>query len=156
MMILRMSADIEISVDVNQSADKVFSYFTDWPRQGEWMVGTRVEARAAGDLGMGRGVNAEIAGFSGIGPIGFWDTMTVTNWIEGERVDVLHTGWLVRGTGSMIVVKVSEQQCRFVWTEQLDLPFGVVGRWGFAVLRPLFVAGVRHSLRKFAVRAESL
>lgn len=156
MKILRMSADIEIAVDVNQSASKVFAYFTDWPRQGEWMVGTRVEARAAGELGLGRGKNAEIAGFSGIGPIGFWDTMTITNWVEGERVDVLHTGWLVRGTGSMIVEHVDDRRSRFIWSEQLDIPFGVIGRLGFAILKPLFVAGVLHSLKKFARSAERL
>ncbi len=156
MKILRMSADIEISVDVHQSADKVFAYFTDWPRQGEWMVGTRVEARAAGVLGMGRGNGAEIAGFSGIGAIGFWDTMKVTNWVEGERVDVLHTGWLVRGTGSMIVERVSDTQSRFIWSEQLDIPLGWLGLIGFGLLKPLFIAGVRHSLTKFARRAEAL
>jgi len=151
-----MSADIEISVDVHQSADKVFAYFTDWPRQGEWMVGTRVEARAAGDLGMGRGNGAEIAGFSGIGPLGFWDTMTVTRWVESERVDVLHTGKLVRGTGSMIVERVDENSSRFIWSEQLDLPLGWLGRFGFGLLRPLFIAAVRDSLTKFARKAQEL
>lgn len=150
------SSDIEISVLVRREADVVFNYFTDWPRQGEWMMGTRVEARAAGTLGMGRGDGAEIAGFTGLGPLGFWDTMTITSWVEGQRVDVLHTGKVVRGTGSMIVQPIDANTSRFIWTEQLDLPLGWVGAIGFALLKPLFVAAVRASLKKFARAAEAL
>ena len=148
--------DIEVSVHVHREAALVFSYFTDWPRQGEWMMGTRVESRRTGALGMGRGEGAEIAGFTGVGPLGFWDTMTITSWVEGHRVDVLHTGKIVRGTGSMIVEPIDSHTCRFIWTEQLELPLGWFGRFGFAVLKPLFVAAVRASLKKFARTAEAL
>ena len=40
--------------------------------------------------------------------------------------------------------------------EQLELPLGWFGRFGFAVLKPLFVAAVRASLKKFARTAEAL
>lgn len=151
-----MSTDVELAVVVNKPSEVVFSYFTDWPRQGEWMMGTRVEARGAGSLGMGRGDGAVIAGFTGIGPLGFWDTMTVTHWVENQRVDVLHTGRVVRGTGSMIVEPIDEHSCRFIWSEQLDLPLGWLGRVGFALLRPFFLAAINASLKKFGRAAEAL
>ena len=156
MMAKFMITDIEIAVDVAKPAAVVFNYFTDWPRQGEWMMGTRVESRAEGALGLGRGNGAVIAGFTGIGPIGFWDTMTITNWVDGQRVDVLHTGRVVRGTGSMIVESIDESHSRFIWTEQLELPLGVIGLVGFGLLRPLFIAAIRFSLKKFAAAAEAL
>ena len=110
--------DIEVSVHVHCQAALVFSYFTDWPRQGEWMMGTRVESRRTGALGMGRGEGAEIAGFTGVGPLGFWDTMTITSWVDGHRVDVLHTGKIVRGIGSMIVEPIDSHTCRFIWRSE--------------------------------------
>jgi hypothetical protein len=39
----------------------------------------------------------------------------------------------------------------FVWSEQLELPLGAVGRLGWPVVRPLFLAGVRRSLDRFAL-----
>jgi hypothetical protein len=156
MVMKSMTTDIEIAVDVAKPANVVFQYFTDWPRQGEWMMGTRVEARADGTRGFGQGEGAVIAGFTGIGPLGFWDTMTITHWVDDERVDVLHTGRVVRGTGSMYVERVSDSTCRFVWSEQLDLPLGWIGRLGFGLVRPLFIAAIRHSLKKFARSAEAL
>ena len=33
----------------------------------------------------------------GAGPVGFWDTMIITRWEPPYRVDVLHTGAVVRG-----------------------------------------------------------
>jgi len=116
------------------------------------MLGTRVEARTAGDKGMGRGNGAVIAGFTGIGPVGFWDTMTVTEWVDHHKVFVVHTGRVVRGTGEMRVDRFSDTSCRFVWIEDLDLPWGRLGAFGFAILRPVFEAAVKISLRRFARR----
>ncbi len=141
---------IECDVIVNAPVDTVFAAFTDWAQQGEWMVGTRVEVRK----GDGRSVGSELAAWSGAGPIGFWDYMTITRWDDGYRVDVLHTGKVVRGTGTMEVVALPNGRSRFIWSEDLDIPLGVVGRLGFPVVKPGFVAGVRKSLQSFARWAE--
>jgi hypothetical protein len=55
----------------------------------------------------------------------------------------------------MEVVALPGGRSRFVWSEELDLPLGVVGRFGWPVARPLFLAGVRRSLRAFARWVES-
>jgi hypothetical protein len=47
-------------------------------------------------------------------------------------------------------VESREGGATFVWSEDLDLPLGVVGRLGWPLVRPLFAAGVRLSLRRFA------
>ena len=40
-----------------------------------------------------------------------------------------------------------------MWSEQLDLPLGALGRLGWPLVRPAFVAGVRMSLKRFAAYA---
>lgn len=110
------------------------------------MLGTRVEVRS----GDGAGVDSELAAWTGAGPLGFWDTMVITRWEAPYRVDVLHTGRVVKGTGVMEVVALPGGRSRFIWSEELDLPWGVLGRAGWPVARPALRAGVRRSLEKFA------
>lgn len=142
---------VEYSVEVPAAPTEVFAAVVDWGRQGEWMMGTRVSATAAGSEGrLGRGVGAELSAFTGIGRLGFLDTMRITNWDEPHRVDVLHTGRVVRGTGTMLVEPIDDARARFVWSEDLELPFGAVGRLGWSIVRPLFGRGIELSLRRFA------
>ncbi len=145
------SVHLSLDVVVNAPAEAVFDAFTQWANQGEWMLGTRVEVR----VGDGRSQDSQIAGWTGVGPVGFWDTMTITRWEPPYRVDVLHTGAIVRGTGTMEVLVLPEGRSRFVWSEGLDLPLGALGRLGWPLVRPAFVAGVRRSLRKFARLVET-
>lgn len=138
--------EIELSVDVDAPAEAVWAAAVDWDTQGDWMLGTRV----AGTVQGGRGVGGGIEAFTGVGPLGFLDTMVITEWDAPRRCVVRHTGRVVRGGGVFEVVPLGPGRSRFVWSEQLDLPLGLLGRVGFALLRPLFVAGVRLSLKRFA------
>ncbi len=134
---------IKLEVIVHAPAELVWNRLTDWPSQSEWMLGTKV-------TGTGAGVNGEISAFTGIGPIGFLDTMIITRWKPPYRCDVLHTGKIVKGTGSFIVEKIDKNISKFIWIEYLNIPFGFIGRFGFKLVRPLFVLGVQKSLDKFA------
>jgi uncharacterized protein YndB with AHSA1/START domain len=144
-----MPAHVELDVEIAAPPEAVFAAITDWPAQGEWMLGTRVEVRS----GDGRSVGSELAAWTGAGPIGFWDTMVITRWEEPHLVDVVHTGSVVRGTGTM-EVRPAPGGSRFIWSEDLDLPLGALGRAGWPVVRPAFLAGVRASLRKFGKLVE--
>lgn len=137
---------LELVVKVDAPAQFVWDAITDWPRQGEWMLGTRVEQTSPGHNAVG----TTIAAFTGIGPIGFLDTMTVTNWVPPQVCDVVHTGRVVRGTGRFEVRSTGEQSADFIWVEDLELPLGRLGEFGFAFVQPLFLAGIRSSLKKFA------
>ena len=111
------------------------------------MLGTRVDV-VAGD---GCSVGSELSAFTGahLGfPLGFLDTMAITRWEAPYRVDVLHTGRFVRGTGVMEVIALTDGRSRFLWSEDLDLPLGFAGKLGWPLVRPAFVAGVNRSLRK--------
>lgn len=146
-----MTASLELTVDVNAPVEQTWAGATDWARQGEWMLGTRVRGTALGGVGVGGGIEA----FTGLGPIGFLDTMEITVWDPPYRCHVRHTGRVVRGTGEFVVRPRGDGQSTFVWREDLDLPLGALGRLGWPLVRPLFRAGVLRSLRKFAAWVEA-
>lgn len=143
------------TVDVAAPPEQVFAALVDWTSQGEWMlltdvttvdgeaqeVGGRIEARTGLPLPGGR-------------RLGVLDRMTITGWEPPTVVDVRHTGRVVRGTGSF-QVRERDGGSTFVWVETLELPLGALGRLGWPLVKPAFVAGVRLSLRRFARYAES-
>ncbi|GAA4549163.1 SRPBCC family protein [Amycolatopsis samaneae] len=142
--------DLVLSVEVGASAGTTWLALTDWARQGEWMLGTRVEVVE----GNGRSVGSKLAAFTGIAGIGFTDTMEIIGWEPPVRCSVRHLGSLVQGTGAFQVVAKGANRSTFVWAEHLRLPFGPLGRLGWPAVRPAFALGVRQSLRRFARFAE--
>lgn len=95
----------------------------DWRRQGDWMLGTRVRG--------GQGVGAAVVARTAIGPIGFTDTMVITQWYPPHRCVVRHTGRVLRGTGVFEVARRGPQS-ELAWTERLQLPWpasGPFARW---------------------------
>lgn len=136
---------LNLDVTINASVETVFDAFSEWTQQHQWMLGTRVEVRK----GDGRSVGSEIAGWTGAGPIGFWDTMTITHWDRPYRVDVLHTGALVKGTGTMEVIALPGGRSRFIWSEDFVLPLGVLGAAGWPIGKYPLLGGVKKSLTKF-------
>ena len=141
-----MTATLVLRVPVQAPAEEVWAGAVDWDAQGTWMLGTSVRGTAQDGVGVGGGIEA----FTGVGPLGFLDTMVITAWDPPRRCEVRHTGRLVRGTGLFGVEAVTPGTSVFVWREDLELPLGVLGRLGWPLVRPLFAAGVRLSLRRFA------
>jgi uncharacterized protein YndB with AHSA1/START domain len=147
--------ELVLTVDVDAPPEQVFAALVDWTTQGEWMLLTDVRT-VSGDA---QGVGGQIAATTGIPlpggrRLGVLDTMTITSWDPPHAVDVVHTGRVVKGTGSFQVRERSGGST-FVWVENLDLPLGALGRLGWPLVKPGFVAGVRLSLKRFARYAES-
>lgn len=149
----RQPATSHLSLDVVVAAppEAVFAALTQWAEQGRWMLGTRVSVTG----GDGVSVGSELSAWTGLGRVGFWDTMVITRWEPPARVDVLHTGAVVRGTGSMEVLALPGRRSRFLWSEDLVIPLGALGAIGWPVVRPVFRAGVHKSLRAFARLVET-
>jgi carbon monoxide dehydrogenase subunit G len=143
-------SELVVTVDVRVPADRAWEALTDWENQGEWMLGTRVRGTAQN----GRGVGGGIEGWTGVGPLGFLDTMVITVWEPPHRCLVDHTGRVVRGTGGFEVAALGDGRCRVLWFERVDVPFGGVGRIGWPLLRPVVRWGVARSLRNFKRRLE--
>lgn len=142
--------NLQREVTVDAPPEVVFGALTDWETQGQWMLGTHVWTEGAGT-----GVGARISAFTGVGRLGFLDTMQITDWRPPHVVRVLHTGKVVRGPGIFEVHELPGGRSRFVWREELDLPLGRLGRAGYVVVEPLFALGVQRSLRRFADLVES-
>jgi hypothetical protein len=148
-------AELTIPVDVGVPASVLWETVSDFPGQSDWMLGTRVELTG----GDGRSVGSTLRAVTGAGPLGVADTMEITEWTEQEggprRAVVRHTGRVVRGEGVFAVVELGPRRSRFLWTELLDLPLGALGRAGWPLVRPVFRAGVAHSLRRMAEQTEA-
>jgi len=150
-----MRALVRSEVEVAVRAEEVWAYVTDWPRQCEWIPFTRVE-----ELGRADGVGGRFRAWTGIGPIGFWDPMTITAWSESEdgsaRCEVLHRGAFVRGEAEFSVIARGSDACTFRWWEHLEIPGGRLGRVGWKLTGRELQRTVDRSLRRMAERAENL
>lgn len=135
-------AELVVTQEVAAPAQQVWDVLTDWSVHHEWMLLTRAEG--------GHGQGETISAFTGIGPVGFLDTMVITAWEPPHRAVVRHTGRVVKGSGAFEVERLGEHHSRLVWSEWVQLPFGVVGRLGWPVARLFVRAGVVFSLRRLA------
>ncbi|WP_062436524.1 SRPBCC family protein [Herbidospora daliensis] len=141
-----MAVRLAVSAEAGVPAERLFAVMTDWPRHREWMLLT--DARVT--EGDGRGAGSRLSAFTGVGPVGFTDTMEITAFVPGSVVEVRHTGALVRGGGVFRVSPLPGGRSRVEWVEDLDLPLGVVGRAGWVVVRPVMAAALRWSLERLA------
>ena len=138
------NARLELEVPVRAAPERVWAAATDWARQGEWMLGTEVHV-VRGDGGPG----SELAAFTGLGGVGFLDTMEIVEMRPPLCCRVRHTGSLVSGEGGFRVIARGEpDESTFTWWEDLSLPTGTGPLW--PVLRPGFAWGLRRSLDRFA------
>jgi uncharacterized protein YndB with AHSA1/START domain len=137
------TVEVRAEAIATTSAERVFEVLTDWERHDEWMPFTR----AVG----GHEVGATLEGWTGIGPLGFRDTMVITEWSPGRRVSVRHTGRLVRGVAWFETVPRPGGGSSVIWAERLDLPLGPLGRVGWALAGPpvrgLMTVGLRRLAR---------
>lgn len=134
-----------VSADAAAEADRVWQVLTDWERHDEWMFAT--------DAVGGTGTGARVEAWTGIGPVGFRDVMIITGWHPPRagrrgRCIVRHTGSVVRGVGRFEVLPLIDRRCRVIWTEDLDVPFGLLGEVGWICAGPVARAVLRHSLRR--------
>ncbi len=112
---------VQKTLPVAAPAQRLWDYVTDWPRHAEWIPLTRTETIG----GQARGVGGRFRARSGIGPLGFWDPMTVTRWEEHEDgsgfVGVVHTGRLVKGDAEITVTALGADRSELGWVEHFLL-----------------------------------
>lgn len=134
----------DVAIDVDAPPDVVWSVVTDWPAQRHWVPATTVHVV----VGDGRSVGSQLIAFTGLADLGLQDHMEITVWEPPRRCRVRHLGRLVRGHAEFAVEPRGEHGSRFVWTELIDPPFGVLGRVGLPLVRPVFRAGLRRAAPK--------
>jgi uncharacterized protein YndB with AHSA1/START domain len=136
------TVEVKAEAIVNASAGQVFEVLTDWGRHAEWMPFTRAEG--------GHEVGATLEGWTGIGRLGFLDTMVITEWRPARRVAVRHTGRLVRGVAWFEMAPLPGGGSTIVWAERLDLPLGPLGTAGWVLAGPLLRGVMNVGLRRLA------
>lgn len=147
-----MTVRVEVSVVVATSQDKAFAAMVDLPSQEKWIIATKLYA-IEGTVSPPH-VGARVAAFSGAGSIGFLDTMTVTAYEPPYRWVTDKDGDLLRGVGTM-QVDPHPDGCLVTWANDLRLPFGVIGRVGWVVAKPMAQLLLGASLRRLAKQLES-
>lgn len=139
-------AVLRYSVNIGASEQQVWNALTDWEHQDDWMLGTRVRGTTNGGQGVGGGVEA----WTGLGPLGFLDTMVITAWEPPNRCEVDHVGKLIRGAGAFYVGATKDGGSVLTWVEDVIVPGGALGMLGWRVIRPAVRYGVRRSLMRLS------
>lgn len=142
-----MTVRVEASVQVAIDPARAFAAVVDLPSQEKWIILTRLYA-VAGESAVPH-VGSRLVAFSGVGSIGFLDTMTVSEYDPPHRWVTDKDGDLLRGTGIMQVEPLATG-CRVTWANELELPFGVLGQVGWLVARPMARILLQASLRRLA------
>ncbi len=139
-----MRLTIAAGVTVRASPERVWNLAVDWPRQRRWIWATRTTG--------GHGLGAQVTARTGVGPVGFTDSMMITGWDPPRRCAVAHTGRVVRGSGVFEVLPRGDR-CEFRWTEHVELPRRLppaLARLVRLIVAPLARAGLGSSLVRFA------
>jgi uncharacterized protein YndB with AHSA1/START domain len=139
-------AELVIVEEIHAPPEKTWEALIDSAHQSEWMIATRV--RGVGSDGNGLGAHRDA--FTGVGPIGFLDTLVITQWEPPRRCVVKHTGTVVRGAGAFEVQALPDGRSRVILTEWVELPLGVLGQVGWLLARPIARLFFRASLKRMA------
>jgi hypothetical protein len=129
--------EVTVRVSIAAPVADAWAAVTDWSRQGEWMLGTRVGV-VQGD---GRSVGSRLFGFTGVWDVGFLDVLEIVEWEPPSRCRAVHLGKLLRGSAEF-AVSARGAGAIVSWTERLEPPVGLAA--------PLLGWGMRRSLRRLA------
>jgi len=140
---------VSASVEIDAPASAVFDNVTNWQEQEKWVFLTKVQG--IGDDS--RRLGGKLEAFTGIGKLGFIDTMTITDWDNPKLCEVTHTGNVVKDKG-VFTVSTKNSLTYFTWTEYVELPFGFIGRLGWIFAKPLVKLGLRSSLKRLKKHIE--
>jgi uncharacterized protein YndB with AHSA1/START domain len=120
---------IRAAVQMPGSAVEVWSLLTDWSAHSRWVPATTVSVLE--DTG---GVGTRFVGRSHLGPMGFDDPMTVTEFVPptattAGRCTILKTGRVVLGTAGFTVAPTGEGTSAVEWWEDVTVVPVALTRW---------------------------
>jgi hypothetical protein len=144
-----MSNTLRITINLPCSQDRAWVAIADWESQGNWMLQTKVWVTSQ----IREGVGTSISAFTGplykfypkFSSLGLLDTMVVTKWQPPEICDVVHTGKILKGTGSFVLSPINATSTKFNWSETIEC-----SRLKFLAIAPFLWVGVRISLARLS------
>jgi carbon monoxide dehydrogenase subunit G len=143
---------LDVSIDIAAPRQAVWEVLTDWERQPEWML----DAQSVEVLTPVReGVGVTLRCPTNVLGVTVEDVMRVTGWDEPARLEVLHLGRVITGSGAFELTETGPDRTRIDWWEEVDPPFGALGEWGASVfVRPILGRLFSRSLRRLAELVE--
>lgn len=144
-----MSNTLRITINLPCSQERAWAAIADWESQGKWMLQTKVWVTSQ----IREGAGTSISAFTGplykfypkFSSLGLLDTMVVTKWQPPEICDVVHTGKILKGTGSFVLSPINSTSTKFNWSETIEC-----SRLKFLVIAPFLWVGVRISLARLS------
>jgi len=100
--------------------------------------------------GQTRGVGTTMDVKTRVGPLRTIDVVEVTDWVEGESIEIAHNG-LVEGRGRLEVLP-DQGTSVVTWTEELLFPWWVGGGLAAMVARPFLTRIWLANLERLAAR----
>ena len=149
-----MSNTLRITINLPCSQDRAWAAIADWESQGNWMLQTKVWVTSQ----IREGAGTSISAFTGplykfypkFSSLGLLDTMVVTKWQPPEICDVVHTGKILKGTGSFVLSPINSTSTKFNWSETIEC-----SRIKFLAIAPFLWVGVRISLARLSTSLRS-
>ena len=144
-----MSNTLRITINLPCSQERAWAAIADWESQGNWMLQTKVWVTSQ----IREGAGTSISAFTGplykfypkFSSLGLLDTMVVTKWQPPKICDVVHTGKVLKGTGSFVLSPINSTSTKFNWSETIEW-----SRIKFLAIAPFLWVGVRISLARLS------
>ena len=145
-----MSVQIEQCVWLDASPDVVWAAVEDISTHPTWM---RDAVSVEFTTSRHRGLGAEFACLTKVGPFRNHDVLRVTEWESGAVMGIEHTG-VVTGRGRFTLV-AERTGTRFCWDEILRFPGWMGGGLGELAAKPVLGRVWRANLRRLKARIEA-
>ncbi|HUE90470.1 SRPBCC family protein [Pseudomonas sp.] len=140
-------ARVEERVHIHRPVERVWDVLVDWESQPDWMHDAR-SVTVTSPQRTGVGVTIDVPTTLVLGIV-VTDEMEVTEWVQGRRIAVRHTGRVIRGSGAFELSPTRRpngaQGTIVTWWEAIDVP---LGRMGDAMARSIAVPVVARLFRR--------
>ncbi len=143
-------ARVRVEQDIAAPRQVVWDDIADIASHAEWMADAETISFLT-ERRQGAGTRIEV--LTRVGPFSLTDVMEFTSWEPPERMAVHHRG-LVTGTGAF-QLSTTATGTRFVWDEELELPWWLGGPITAFFAAPVLRAIWRRNLGRLAARFAS-
>ena len=144
-----MANTLRIKISLPCSQERAWQAIANWEAQGDWMLQTKVWVTSDIREGLGTSISAFTGPLYKLYPkfshLGLLDTMVVTKWQPPAICDVVHTGKILKGSGSFLLTPISDSKTSFDWSETIEC-----SRIKFLLIAPFLWVGVRISLARLS------
>lgn len=150
---------VDVSIEIAAPRDVVWGVLANWERQSDWMLDAKsVEVVTPHREGIGVTIHVP----TNLLGVTVLDVMRVTDWIEKERIEIIHLGKIITGIGAFEISDGDRPgTTHFQWWEEVSPPMadvpviGALTRWGTeTIVQPFTTWLFKKSLRNLTMVCE--